>query len=317
MSRYPEADLSRIRTYSVQTRESKVDSSQLYGVPANPESFLEFLDSLPDVLGARDLRDLIHRFVLAREAEAGRLVMLGAHVIKTGLAPGLIELMERGWITGLAMNGAVAIHDLELAFFGSTSEDVANHLPEGKFGMAAETCQWLNDWTKEANDRGEGLGEGLGRSFLDRNAPHADRSLLAAAYRLGVPATIHLSIGTDINHQHPNFPGAAAGEATARDFRILCHEVQGLARGVALNLGSAVLLPEVFLKAISVATNLGVRFDDITTAVFDFIRHYRPYENVVRRPTLQGGRGYYFVGQHEILVPLWIQALLLQDKKTG
>ena len=309
MSRYREIDLENIRTYPVGDRASKVDASQFYRPAADPGSFLDFWESMPDQLAARDLRELVDRWTEARRKGAGRLVLLGAHVIKTGMAPGLIQLMEEGWVTALACNGACAIHDLELAFFGRTSEDVATELPEGRFGMADETCRWLNTWTQRAADRQEGLGEGLGRIFLEEGAPFAEHSLLASAYRLGIPLTIHLSIGTDINHQHASFPGAAAGEATTRDFRILCSQVESLAEGVALNVGSAVILPEVFLKAISVATNLGTHFSNLTTAVFDFLRHYRPLENVVRRPSLQGGRGIYIVGHHEILLPLLFQGL--------
>ena len=310
MSRYEEADLSRLRTYPVDQRESKVARGQLYHPPSDLDSFAASWDSLPDVLAARELKDLVERMAQARSAGAGRLLLAGAHVIKTGLAPGFVRLMEEGWITAVALNGAGAIHDLELAFFGQTSEDVAAQLPEGRFGMAEETSRWLNAWTIEAARRGEGLGEGLGREFLDSHAPHAGASLLASAYRLGIPVTVHLSIGTDINQQHPGFDGAAAGEASARDFRILTHAVASLDSGVAINIGSAVLLPEVFLKAISVAINLGATFRDLTTAVFDFQRHYRPMQNVVDRPTRTGGRGYYLVGHHELLVPLFIHALL-------
>ena len=317
MSRYEEVDLGRIRSYPVDTRESKVAEEQLYIPPADLDSFTQFWDALPDVLAVRELKDLVARMGSARASGAGRVAMAGAHVIKTGLAPGLIRMMEDGWITTLALNGAGAIHDLEMAFFGRTSEDVAVELPEGRFGMARETSEWLNRWTTEAAERGEGLGEGLGRAFLEHGAPNAARSVLASAYRLGIPATIHLSIGTDINQQHPSFSGGAAGEASARDFRILARKVATLDHGVALNLGSAVLLPEVFLKAISVAINLGSRFTDLTTAVFDFQRHYRPTQNVVDRPTRTGGRGYYLIGHHELLLPLFIQAVLRQGAPSA
>jgi len=316
MSRYPEADLSRVRTYPVSERASKVEASALYRPPSDPASFTEFWDSLPDQLAARDLRELVTRLVAARREGAGVLVMLGAHVIKTGMGPGLIQLMREGWITALAMNGATVIHDLELAFFGRTSEDVAAQLPEGKFGMADETSRWLNEWTRGAAERGEGLGEGLGRQFLEAKAPFREVSILAAAYELGIPATVHLSIGTDINHQHAHFPAAEAGAASARDFRILAATVQTLSRGAALNLGSAVLMPEVFLKAVSVAINLGTRFEDLTTAVFDFQKHYRPLENVVRRPTAGVGRGMYIVGHHELILPLFFQGIRLESKLT-
>lgn len=309
MSRYREIDLTRVRTYPASDRSSLVDRSVLYRPPADPGSFADFWASLPDVLGARELRELVGRIRRARAAGAGCLLMAGAHVIKTGLSPGIIRLMEDGWVTALALNGAGAVHDLEIAFFGRTSEDVAAQLPEGRFGMARETSLWLNEWTAQAAARQEGLGEGLGRAFVENAGDGIASSLLAAAYRLGIPATVHVAIGTDINHQHPSFSGSATGETSARDFRILCHQVAGLSRGVALNAGSAVLLPEVFLKAMSVCTNLGVRFEDLTTAVFDFQRHYRPLENVIRRPTLQGGKGIYLLGHHEILLPVLFQAL--------
>lgn len=316
MSKYPEVDLSRVRTYPVAERASKVDGSELYHPPADPSSFGDFWASFPNQLAARDLRELVTRLIAARNSGAGVLVMLGAHVVKSGMGPGLIQLMREGWVTALAMNGATVIHDLELAFFGRTSEDVAAQLHEGKFGMADETSRWLNDWTRIAGERGEGLGEGLGRQFIERDAPFREVSLLAAAYELGIPATVHLSIGTDINHQHASFPAAEAGLASARDFRILAAVVQTLARGVALNLGSAVLMPEVFLKAVSVAVNLGTRFEDLTTAVFDFQKHYRPLENVVRRPTAQGGRGMYLVGHHELILPLFFQGIRWESKLT-
>lgn len=317
MSRYPEIDLSRIRSYPVAERSSLVGADALYRPPSDPGSFAEFWSSLPDVLAARDLRDLVERIRTARRRGAGVLVMAGAHVIKTGLAPGLIRLMDEGLITGIALNGAGAIHDLELAFFGRTSEDVSAGLHEGRFGMARETSLWINQWTREASECEEGLGEGLGRAFHEGAGEGRERSLLAAAWRLGIPATVHLAIGADINHQHPEFSGAAAGDATARDFRIFCQVVSTLAEGVALNLGSAVILPEVFLKAVSVCVNLGTRFTDLTTAALDFQRQYRPAENVVRRPTLLGGRGYYFVGHHEIILPLLVQALLYRARTAA
>jgi hypothetical protein len=312
MSRYPEIDLSRVRTYPIRARHSLVQAEGFLRPAADAGSFAEFWASLPDVLAARELRELVSRVRDARRRGAGVLVMAGGHVLKTGLGPGLVRLMEEGWVTALALNGAGSIHDLEIAFFGTTSEDVAAQLPRGRFGMARETSAMLNRWTIEGAARGEGLGEGLGRAYLENASPEgAARSVLATAYRLGIPATVHLAIGADINHQHAGFDGAAAGEASARDFRILCAQVENLAEGAALNLGSAVILPEVFLKAVSVCTNLGTRFRDLTTAVFDFQKHYRPAENVIRRPALQGGRGFYLVGHHEIMLPMFFQALRL------
>ncbi len=317
MSRYPETDLSGVRTYPVEQRSSKVDRASFYTPPADPDSFVDFWDSLPDVLAARELKELVTRLAEARRGGHGILVLAGAHVLKTGMGPGLIRLMETGWVQALALNGAGAIHDLELAFFGRTSEDVAAHLHEGRFGMARETSLWLNDWTREAAGRKEGLGEGLGRVFMERAGEGAKHSVLAAAYRLRIPTTVHICVGAEINHQHPSFSGEAAGACSARDFRILCHILTGLGRGAALSIGSAAVLPEVFLKALSVAANLGTRFDGLTTAAFDFQRHYRPTENVVRRPVQAGGRGFYLIGHHEILLPLFFQALMRRRADGG
>ncbi len=317
MSKYEELDLRGVRTYPVKRRRSLVEASSFYHPPDALDSFDSFWNSLPDVLAAKDLRELVQRTRTARAGGAGFLVLLGGHVIKTGLGPGLIRLMREGWITALALNGAGTIHDLEIAFWGRTSEDVAGQLPEGRFGMARETSQWLNAWTVEAARRGEGLGEGLGRAIQEEAGTGAGRSVLASAWQMSIPVSVHLAIGADINHQHPGFSGAAAGETSARDFRILCRQVQTLAKGVALNVGSAVILPEVFLKAVSVAINLGTRFDQLTTAVFDFQRHYRPQVNVAQRPTLQGGKGFYIVGHHELLFPLFIHALLRYGISDG
>lgn len=317
MSRYEEIDLSRLVTYPVDERRSLVADTQAYRPPDDPESFAQFWDSLPDVLGARALRSVVEAILAARRDGHGFVLFLGAHVIKTGMSPGIVRMLEEGWITALALNGAGAIHDLEMAFFGRTSEDVGAALHDGRFGMARETSTWLNEWTSEAARRGEGLGEGLGRAYLEKAGDGAARSLLAACYRLQIPATVHLSIGTDINQQHASFDGAAAGQTSARDFRILAREVQRLPRGVALVVGSAVLLPEVFLKAVSVAVNLGSRFDGLTTAVFDFQRHYRPEQNVVARPTSAGGVGHYLLGHHEILLPLLCQALRLEAARAS
>ncbi len=317
MSRHPEVDLRKIRTVSVMKRRSKVDSTQLYSPPRDPRSFGAFWESMPPLLGAEDLRNLVDRIVDSRRRNRPVIALCGAHVVKTGMGPGLIDWMERGLLTGLAMHGAGSVHDVEIGLFGRTSEDVAEELHAGRFGMARETAAFLNAAAREAADRGEGLGEAIGRLMLAADRKCRRRSMLAAMSHLGLPATIHVAIGTDIHHQHPDFDGAAAGESSARDFRILASELMRLRGGTVLNLGSAVVLPEVFLKAYSVARNLGGAGQPFTTAVFDFQRHYRPMENVARRPTLHGGRGYYIVGHHEILLPMLFQAVRLRMSGDG
>jgi deoxyhypusine synthase len=267
----------------------------------------DLLDSLPDVLAARDLRTLIDRLEQTIRGAREWLFLLGGHVVKTGVAPLLIPMIERRWISCLAMNGSAAVHDLEIAHFGATSEVVEENLADGSFGMARETADLLNGAASRARSAGEGFGETLGRELLE--APHAQHSLLAAAARAGIPATIHVALGTDIVHQHPSADGGAIGEASLRDFRILAARVAALEGGVVLNVGSAVLLPEVFLKALTVARNLGHEVEDFAAVNFDMIRHYRPLANVVSRPTRGKGWGAHLTGHHELLLPLLGAAL--------
>ncbi len=307
-TRPPEADLTKIRTVPIARRANKVEPTLLASPPpkTSPRSFDAFLDALPDVLAARDLKAVIADLAAA----AGRravVALLGGHVIKVGLGPLLIHLLDRGVLTHVAMNGAAAIHDFELAAFGGTSEDVAAGLADGTFGMAEETGQEMN--AAIAAGRGEelGLGEALARWLERRTAlPGRGQSVLLAALRRGRPATVHVAVGADIIHQHPAADGAATGELTFRDFRRLAAALPALDDGgVVLNLGSAVVMPEVFLKALSVARNLGGGKPARFTAVdCDMIRHYRPRLNVVQRPTQAGGTGYLLTGHHELLVPL-------------
>lgn len=317
MNRHEEADLSKVRTISVRGRKSKVGSKTLYLPPEDPGDFAAFWSSLPDVLGAADLRAVVRAILASRGRGRPILAMVGAHVLKVGMGPGLIHMMREGLLTGIAMTGAGAIHDVELGLWGATSEDVAAELHEGRFGMARETAEAVNGAAIDARERHEGFGEALGRRLLSARPASGRVSVLAAARGLGLPATVHVAIGTDIVHQHPGFDGAATGEASARDFRILCGLATQLKGGTVLNLGSAVVLPEVFLKAYSVARNLGGDMTGITTAVFDFQRHYRPMENVVRRPTSGVGKGYYVIGHHEILLPLLIQACMVERRRRG
>lgn len=315
MSRYRQANLDQIRSQAVGERHSKVTIDR-FARPVTPEMG-GLVDVLPSLLAGDDLRAIADAVVTAARASRPVLVMAGGHVVKTGTSPVLIQLLRENVITALALNGATAIHDYEIARFGRTSEDVAAALGSGTFGMAGETSREMNAVTADARERGEGLGEALGRSLIETGAPHAEVSLLAEAYRLGRPATVHVAVGTDILHQHATADGAAIGETTHRDFRILAGVLEGFRGGVALNLGSAVILPEVFLKAFSIATNLGAELTDIVTADFDFIRHYRPGANVVRRPTADGrGRGYQLTGHHEILVPLLAAAVLSRLKRS-
>jgi hypothetical protein len=302
-------DLSRVRTYPLAGRKSKVDAAALgHPVPAG-STVRSLLESLPDVLAARDLRDAARE--LAKRRRAGKRVLLGmgAHPVKVGLTPWIVDLLERGVLGGVAMNGAGIVHDFEMAVAGQTSEEVADQLADGSFGMAEETGTFLNEAARFGAASGIGLGEAVGRKILDLAPPHVDLSILAAGARLGVPVTVHVAIGTDIVHMHPSADGAAIGETSLRDFRILAEEVCGLEGGAFLNLGSAVILPEVFLKALNLARNVGNDVRDLLTLDLDFQRHYRPLTNVVARPTMLGGRGIHLTGHHEILFPLLCAAL--------
>jgi len=311
--------LGAVRTYPLASRKSKVSIRDFAKPPGANASLTKFLDSLPSILAAEDLRHLLTAIHKARKQRRAILWGLGGHVIKVGLGPVLIDLMKRGFVSGIAMNGAGLIHDFEIALAGNTSEDVEAGLGEGQFGMAEETGKYLNEIAKLAQRIRIGYGEGAGQ-FLSSGiieVRHADYSVLVAAYKHCIPVTIHLAIGTDIPHMHPAADGAALGDATHRDFRLFCALVQQMhPGGVYLNWGSAVLLPEIFLKAISVVRNLGVPLRPITTANFDFIQHYRPMQNVVKRPTAsprgRGGsasHGYAITGHHELLLPLVAAAL--------
>jgi hypothetical protein len=312
---YKEIDLSGIRTYEAAQRISKVTTNLEGRPPFAGMSMAEFLDGLPAVLRADDLKAVARAVANAREAARPVVVMLGGHVIKTGCNPILIDMAARGYVTHFASNGSAAVHDVELACFGRTSEDVAAQLTDGSFGMAADTANLINDGAVRAARTGEGYGEAVGALLDERNAPHRRRSLLARARELKIPFTLHVAMGTDIVHQHPVADGAAIGKASLRDFRIFA---QGISRlgggGVILNLGSAVIMPEVFLKALTVARNLGHAVFDFTSANFDMIQHYRPRVNVLERPTRNGGRAYALTGHHEIMIPLLAAAVYEMGK---
>ena len=307
MTRYTRADLSRVRTIPVGTRHSKVRPAD-FAAPfdAKRDSFAAFVRGLPRILKGTDLRALVQDIRASRRKGKPVIVMIGAHVIKVGLAPVIIDLMERKTITAVAMNSAAAIHDVETALWGKTSEDVAASLADGRFGMARETGEFINGVLTEAfRSTDLGYGEALGKALARHRGRASSHSILLAAHRLGVPATVHAAIGTDIIHQQPTMDGAATGELSFRDFRLLCRLCMDLrGGGVVLNIGSAVILPEVFLKALTVARNLGAKARGFTTAVFDMNQHYRPTVNVQLRPTQDGGKGYYFTGHHELMIPL-------------
>ncbi|MEK6300239.1 MAG: hypothetical protein AABO41_05915 [Acidobacteriota bacterium] len=306
-------DLSGIVTYPLATRPSKVTSDDL-AQPVEPGASLkDFFEGLPNVLAARELRELAHVIREAKSKQRAIIVGLGGHVIKTGLAPVLIDLMRRGYATAFAMNGSAMIHDFEIALAGATSEYVDATLGEGSFGMAEETGRIINEATTEGARDQIGVGEAVGRRLAAMNPPYRDKSMLHAAYAASVPVTVHVAVGTDIVHIHPGADGAAIGQTTLRDFRLLCSLVRELdGGGVYLNLGSAVLLPEIFLKTVTVVRNLGFKLQDFSTANFDFIQQYRPLTNVVRRPVAGSGRGFSFTGHHEIMVPLLAAAILAE-----
>jgi hypothetical protein len=303
-----EADLSAVRTVPLGRRPNKVSAAEFAAAPRSGASFGEFLDALPDILEARSLRAVVDALVQARRQRRAVVCMLGGHVVKTGLAPVLIDLMRRGVITHMASNGSTVIHDYELARWGGTSEDVEAGLAEGTFGMAEETGREINQAIQDGARHGWGLGESLGRALAARQAEsaHPELSLLLSAHRFGVGYTVHVAIGADIIHQHPMADGAAIGDTSHRDFRRLSAHLENLEGGVVLNLGSAVIMPEVFLKALTVCRNLHQgRPRAFVAADFDMIRQYRPRVNVVERPARTGGgKGYQITGHHEIMVPL-------------
>ena len=310
---YREPDLRRLTTVPVAGRHNKVDPSLLAVPPGADRSFAAFLQSLPDVLGARDLRAVIAGVAAAARARRGMVLLVGGHVIKVGLGPLLRALIERGVVSHLALNGAAAIHDFELAAFGGTSEDVESGLADGSFGMAEETGAEMNAAIAAAVRAEQGMGEGLARALEARAAlPGRDASILLAALAHDVPVTVHAAIGAEIIHQHPTADGAALGATSYRDFRRLAGSLPALdGGGAVLNLGSAVILPEVFLKALTIARNLGGgRPTHFLAADFDMQRHYRPRVNVVQRPTRAGGTGYLLTGHHELLLPLLCWGIL-------
>ena len=304
-------DLNKIKTYSISKRKSKVQMSDFAGAPARGRDFSTFYQSLPNTLRAKDLADIVNAIVRAHRQKKSVIFMAGAHVIKCGLNPVVIELIKKKIITCLVLNGAGIIHDFEIAFQAKTSEDVAENLKSGKFGMGKEPADFLNNAIKEGVSEGLGLGDSVARKITWSKLRYKNLSILYNAYKYKVPVCVFVAIGTDIIHQHSSFDASLTGEGSYRDFHLLVGNVSRLNKGgVVLNFGSAVILPEVFLKALNLARNLRVTVKDFTSANFDMIHHYRPRENVVRRPVMSGGKGFYIIGHHEIMLPLLAQAVI-------
>jgi len=318
VGRYEELDLSKLRTYKAADRISKISARNIALPPREGMTLKAFLENLPDVLKAKDLKALAGAIVQAKRDKLPVIAMFGGHVVKCGCLPVLIDLARRGFITHFASNGAAAIHDVELASWGQTSEDVAAQLEDGSFGMASDTAETLNSAARSAFGGTLGFGESIGKLLVERKVPFGENSLAMQSFLLPIPYTVHVALGTDIVHQHPDADGASIGDASLRDFRIFAASVAKMdGGGVILNLGSAVLLPEVFLKALSIARNLGNNIRNIITANMDMIQHYRPLTNVVTRPIISGGQGYSFTGHHEIMIPLLAAAVCEQSAENG
>lgn len=304
-------NIKKVKTYSVKERGSKVALSDFAKVPGRKAGFSVFLNSLPDILKAKDLRRIVEAVVNAHRKKKPVIFMCGAHVVKCGLGPVLIDLIEKKIVTCLCLNGAGLIHDFEIAFLGSTSEDVGENLKSGRFGMAKETAEFINEAVTEGVCAGLGLGYSLAEKISGSNLRYKNKSVIFNAYKNKIPVCAFVAIGTDIIHQHPSFDAALTAEGSFRDFQALAEEVCRLNKGgVILNFGSAVLLPEVFLKALNLARNLGNPVRDFTAANFDMIYHYRPAQNICLRPVATGGSGYYIIGHHEIMLPLLAQAIV-------
>jgi hypothetical protein len=310
MTKYKPVSLKKVKTYSISKRKSKVSLAAVASIPEKGETFRTFLDSLPDILAAKNFKAAVAAIVKARQNNRPVVIGMGAHPIKVGLSPLIIDLMKKGVVTAIATNGACIVHDFELSYIGQTSEDVGKELYKGTFGMAGETGTYLNKAIKNGLKNGFGIGQSVGEMIYRSSFRFKNRSIFANACELGIPATVHVAIGTDIIHMHPEADGMATGEGSFRDFRLFTAVVSDLEGGVYINLGSAVIMPEVFLKALTIARNLGNKVENITTVNMDFIQHYRPVENVLRRPTMNKGACYALTGHHEIMFPLFAAAII-------
>lgn len=308
-------DLSKLKTYSIQKRKNKVNKDLFAQVPRPHSAFVDFFDSLPNILKAKDLREVVRAIVKARKNKKPVMFLMGAHVIKCGLSPLVIDLVKNNIVTSVAFNGAGIIHDFEIAYYGQTSEDVGEALKDGTFGMVRETPEFIHAALRQGVAEGKGFGQAVGEKIAKELLPNRDLSIAYACFKKKIPLTVHVAIGTDIIHQHASCDGALTGEASLRDFRRLAEETMKLAGGVVVNIGSAVILPEVFLKALSVARNLKGRIQNFTTVNMDMNFHYRPHQNIVTRPVQGGGHGYTILGHHEIMLPLLAQAVVEEMRK--
>ena len=303
-------DFSKIKTYSIKRRISKVNTGNFAKVGGKNRRFNEFFNNLPEILAANDFRNIVESILRARKRKKPVIIMIGGHVVKCGLNPLIIELIKKNVFTAIAMNGATSIHDFELSIAGKTSEDVETSIKDGSFGMAEETGKIMNIAINEGVKKGYGMGESLARKINEIKAPFRKYSILANAFTLKAPVTVHVAIGTDIIHQHPEASGMSLGEGSFIDFKKFINEVSKLEAGVIMNIGSAVIMPEVFLKALTVSRNLGFKVNNFTAVNFDMIQQYRPRVNVLYRPTLNGGKAYSITGHHEIMIPLLVQAII-------
>lgn len=310
--KYKEIDLSGLKTYSIKDRMSKVSIGGAALPHKRGSSFAEFISRLPDFLAAKDLRSVASAVASAHKNRRPVVLGMGGHAIKVGLSPIIIDMMQKGVITAIATNGSCIIHDFEISYVGQTSEDVASELCTGAFGMAKETGQMLNTIISEGVKNGYGIGRSVGEFIDSSGFSFRERSVFREAHVLDIPATVHVAVGSDIIHMHPEADGASTGEGSLRDFRLFASVVADLDGGVYINLGSAVVLPEVFLKAITIARNLGKKVEEFTTVNMDFIQHYRPRENVLRRPTMIKGQHFALTGHHEIMFPL-LCAMIIEE----
>jgi len=297
--KYTRLKYDKLQTYSIKKRKSKVSVKNFFNFNGNG-----FLEQLPDILAGKDLKDIVEATVAAKKNNKKLVIAMGAHVIKVGLSPLLIELMKKGLIDLIAVNGACIIHDTETAMHGETSEDVESAIKDGNFGMCDETGVLLNNAINQGFKDKIGLGESVGKFLYESNFKYKDYSIIQNAYKYNIPVTVHVAVGTDIIHMHPHCSGAAVGETSLIDFKIFCNIIKELQNGIYFNIGSAVILPEIFLKAVTLVRNLGYELNKFTTVNLDFIKHYRPVSNVVQRPTSNGGKGFNITGHHEIMVPL-------------
>jgi len=310
MKKYRAVSLKSVKTYSITKRKNKVSLPAFAIPPVRGDTVKTFTNKLPRILAADDFRAVVKAIVEARQNDRPVILGMGAHPIKVGLSPVIIDLMQKRIITAVATNGACIIHDFEMSFIGHTSEDVQKELNRGTFGMARETGRFLNKAIKKGVKKGYGIGRSIGELIWNSTFRFKTKSIFASAYEIGIPATVHVAVGTDIIHMHPEADGSAIGEGSFMDFRLFTSVVSDLEGGVFINLGSAVIMPEVFLKALTIARNLGNRVENITSVNMDFIQHYRPMENVLKRPTGKKGFAFALTGHHEIMFPLLTAAII-------